>query len=396
MKPEEDRSFTVYCDTEGKVTEILRDDGHFLSETIIGNFLFSIIAQSDLNKFLNFFVELKNDKSAIGWEINVNTETGAQTFSFFGAQYDEKIGIAAASSKSEANQLFAELTRINNEQANLLRLLSKEKAAFLSKTDEPPLAYYDELSRLNNELVNYQRELSKKNRELDELNKLKNQFLGMAAHDLRNPLMVIMNLSDFLLEDYNEQWNENQQKMLKTIEKSSHFMIRLLEDILDISAIESGNLNLYKEKTNLNTLIQKNLNLNSILADKKKISIQFQADKNNTVTNIDARKIEQVLNNLISNAVKFSLPGTKVTVRVTDHPNEVTVAVRDQGPGIPEDEQDKLFRPFSKISVKSTDGEKSTGLGLSIVRNIIQGHGGKVWVESKVGEGSTFCFSIPK
>ncbi len=396
MKPEEDRSFTVYCDTEGKVTEILRDDGHFLSETIIGNFLFSIIAQSDLNKFLNFFVELKNDKSAIGWEINVNTETGAQTFSFFGAQYDEKIGIAAASSKSEANQLFAELTRINNEQANLLRLLSKEKAAFLSKTDEPPLAYYDELSRLNNELVNYQRELSKKNRELDELNKLKNQFLGMAAHDLRNPLMVIMNLSDFLLEDYNEQWNENQQKMLKTIEKSSHFMIRLLEDILDISAIESGNLNLYKEKTNLNTLIQKNLNLNSILADKKKISIQFQADENNTVINIDASKIEQVLNNLISNAVKFSLPGTKVTVRIADHPNEVTVAVRDQGPGIPEDEQDKLFRPFSKISVKSTDGEKSTGLGLSIVRNIIQGHGGKVWVESKVGEGSTFCFSIPK
>lgn len=110
---------------------------------------------------------------------------------------------------------------------------------------------------------------------------------------------------------------------------------------------------------------------------------------------IDRGKIEQVLNNLIGNAVKFSHPGRAVHVSITAADGIATVAVRDQGQGMPEADLSKLFKPFSKTSVQSTGGEQSTGLGLAIVRNIVEGHGGRIWVESEVGRGSTFSFTLP-
>mgnify|MGYP003456848650 FL=1 len=109
----------------------------------------------------------------------------------------------------------------------------------------------------------------------------------------------------------------------------------------------------------------------------------------------DATKIEQVLNNLVSNAVKYSHAGTAVRVSVGAVGKEIVVAVRDQGQGIPGAELSKLFQPFSRTSVKSTAGEKSTGLGLAITHKIVEGHGGRIWVDSRQGEGSTFSFSLP-
>jgi len=395
MKELTERSFTIYCDVDGKVTDIVHDATNFLSPAIVNNFLFTIVAPSDLDKILNFFVMLRQEKSAVGWEINLNTERGTETFTFFGAFIEDKFGIAAATSKVEANILFENLTLINNEQANLLRSISKENSMLQQKAVERPIDYYEELSQLNNDLVNMQRELAKKNKQLDELNQLKNQFLGMAAHDLRNPLGVIMNFSEFLLTDDQNQWTDDQKNMLNIIQTSSEFMLHLLEDLLDISAIESGNLSLNLEKTDLGTLIRKNIHLNSILADKKQIQIEFEANDEIPLVSIDASKTEQVLNNLISNAIKFSPKKSHITVKIFCENNEVCVSVTDSGAGIPEKEQDKLFKPFAKTSVRPTDGEKSTGLGLSIVRNIIQGHGGKVWVVSELGKGSTFSFSIP-
>ncbi|MEO0081904.1 MAG: ATP-binding protein, partial [candidate division WOR-3 bacterium] len=109
----------------------------------------------------------------------------------------------------------------------------------------------------------------------------------------------------------------------------------------------------------------------------------------------DRTRIEQVLNNLVSNALKFSRPGTKVKVSVGQMDGLMAVSVEDRGPGIPADELVKLFRPFSRTSVRSTSGEKSTGLGLAISRKIIEAHGGRIWAESEVGKGSTFHFGLP-
>lgn len=387
--------FSALCDLEGRVTQILQDEDHFLPHSIVGNMLFSVVVPGELDKFLNFFLELKSKKTAIGWEINVTTKKGAETFSFFGGIIDDQIGIAAATTKKEAQNMFADLLRINNEQINMIRLLAKKNENLLTGLEEPPIAYYEELSRLNNDLVNMQRELSKKNRELDELNKLKNLFLGIAAHDLRNPLGVIIGYSDFLLEEATDMLSEDHVEMLKSILTSSEFMLRLLNDLLDVSAIESGNLNLNLVKADLVPVIKKNIELNNVIAHKKNIHIHIHQSGLIPEIIFDEGKIEQVLNNLISNAIKYSKQETTINVNISKSDKEIVVAVADQGQGIPETELGKIFKPFERTSVKSTGGEKSTGLGLSIVRKLILGHKGKIWVESKVGEGSTFYFSLP-
>lgn len=251
------------------------------------------------------------------------------------------------------------------------------------------------LLELNQELNNLSRELQKKNAEMKKLNELKNEFLGIAAHDLRNPIGIILGYSEFLIEDIDEFLTTDQKEMLQSIQSSCQFMLHLLNELLDVSIIESGKLNLEKRKVNIVNILKSNLKLNSVIAQKKNISIQFNANEIIPIIEIDPEKIEQVMNNLISNALKFSLPQTKINVNVFLTGEHVTISVTDQGPGIPKNEIKKLFKTFTTTSVKSTGGEKSAGLGLSIVRNIVMGHKGKIWVDSRVGKGSTFYFSLP-
>ena len=251
------------------------------------------------------------------------------------------------------------------------------------------------LLEFNQELSNLTREIQKKNAEMLKLIEFKNRFLGMAAHDLRTPIGTIMGFSDILLGEAAEKLSTIQTRMLTAIQSSSKFMLHLLNDLLDISKFDSGKLILEKHKVNIVRLIIRNIELNSVIAKTKNITIQFNPIESIIEINIDPEKIKQVMNNFIGNALKFSLPGTVITVNAFLNENNITVSIEDQGPGIPENEMNKLFIPFETTSVKSTGGEKSTGLGLSIVRNIIRGHQGKIWAESTVGKGSIFYFSLP-
>lgn len=383
------------CDSEGQVLHILQDENGLLSSSVVGKMLFTIVAPGDLNKIMNFFVELKQSKSAIAWEINITTTDGAETFSFFGGMFNDRIGIAAAKTKNGAQLLFSEVTRINNEQVNIIRSMAKEKGMLQNNTEEPPVAFYEELSRLNNDLVNIQRELAKKNRELDELNKLKNQFLGMAAHDLRNPLGNIYNFAE-LLEDESENFSENQRRFVSIIKSSSSFMLKLVNDLLDVSVIESGEVNLNLKKTNLSALVSQVVQLNTSQAEKKSISISCEMSKTGIEVEIDAEKISQVITNFLTNAIKYSPFNTSINFIITETLDSVTVVVKDEGQGIPQREIDNLFKPFHKTSTRSTGGEKSTGLGLFICKRIVESHQGQIGVYSKVGEGSEFYFVLPK
>lgn len=251
------------------------------------------------------------------------------------------------------------------------------------------------LISLNNDLNNLTRELQKKNVQLNKLNEQKNEFIGMAAHDLRNPISIIIGYSEFILDEAKDRLPPNHLKFLKIILHSSEFMLNMLNDLLDIAKIESGKLNLNRELVNPGSLIANNVALNRMIAEKKDITINVEIFEDLPEVNIDADKIEQVLNNLITNAIKFSNPGTTITVSSFKANGGITVIVKDQGQGISEEDLSKLFKPFSKLSTKSTAGEKSTGLGLSITKKIIMGHGGKIWVESQVGVGTTFYFTLP-
>ncbi len=230
---------------------------------------------------------------------------------------------------------------------------------------------------------------------MEKLSAEKNHFLGIAAHDLRNPLAVIMAYSEFLESDAEGGFYEEQREFVATIRRTSEFMLRLVDDLLNVSTIESGQLRLDLQPADLAGQVAHNVHLNSTLAAKKAITISFEPPALSVLLSYDAGKIEQVLNNLIGNAIKFSHRGTRVTVRLTYEDGSAMVAIEDQGQGIPEADWPKIYQPFSNVSVRSTDGEQSTGLGLAICRRLIEGHGGRIGVVSEVGQGSTFFFTLP-
>lgn len=253
----------------------------------------------------------------------------------------------------------------------------------------------DEISKLNNELVDTQRELHKKNAELEATNNYKNEILGIAAHDLRNPISVIQMYSKFLNQNLQNTSPADQQKLLAKIISSSKFMLSLLNDLLDLAQVESGKLTLNLDSVDLNEAIQNNIDSNQVIADSKQIKIKLKLHSSIPILQMDRNKFEQVMNNIVGNAIKYSPAGSTIEISTELKEKEVLIEIRDEGPGIPPEEIGKLFKPFSRTSVQSTAGEKSTGLGLTIAKKLVEGHGGKIWVESKVGEGTSFFIEIP-
>ncbi len=238
-------------------------------------------------------------------------------------------------------------------------------------------------------------ELAEANEKLVALNNTKNRFLGIAAHDLRTPLAVIQGMSRLLSAGIIGEVNEKQMTLLGRISRSSEFMLGLVGNLLDVSQIEAGQLNLDTVPRDIAGLVTDNVALNRLLAEQKGINLTLDVVGEVGSVEVDGPKLEQVLNNLISNAIKFCSEGATVAVRFTREGGFVAIYVRDNGPGIPAEDLDRLFLPFERASVRSTAGEKGTGLGLAIVQKIVRSHGGEVTVESKVGVGTTFCVKLP-
>ena len=252
-----------------------------------------------------------------------------------------------------------------------------------------------EMLSLNQELNNITRLLHKKNSQLSRLNLEKNQFLGMAAHDLRKPIGLILAYSEFLREDLSERLNTEQKDFLNTIQESSLFMKRLVDDFLDVSSIESGKFGLDLQPADMITVLKQSLKPNRLQAGKKKIELQVITKEPIPPVNIDASKIEQAVTNLVSNAIEHSDPGSTVIITLFHDPEYLVFEVRDKGLGIFPEDMDKLFKPFGKTKGKKTSGEKSTGLGLAITQKIINAHKGEIRVDSHPGKGTTIRFTLP-
>jgi len=253
-----------------------------------------------------------------------------------------------------------------------------------------------ELITLNNEISVLARELQKKNHELEELNRLKNQFLGMAAHDLRKPVSAILNYSEFLIDEAGQALDEEHLGFLKTIHGSTDLMRRVIDDFLDIAMIESGRFDLEPGWGHLVEVIQKCVDLNRLTARKKGVSLRVVENEPIPSIRMDSVKIEQVLNNLISNAIEHSPADSEVQIEVLRTDEGVTVMVKDAGPGIPPHDRETLFRPFVRGSERKAPGVKSTGLGLAISKKIVEAHGGKIWIEEGEGRGAVFAFRLPQ
>jgi len=231
-------------------------------------------------------------------------------------------------------------------------------------------------------------------RQLQDANQVKNRFLGMAAHDLRGPINGINGFTEMLLGDLCGEMNKEQREAVEYISSANLHMNDLVSDLLDISVFEAGKLQLIKSESDLRDIIEIRLGIHAIEAKKK--SITFESDLEDVGSFVfDSKRMRQVLDNLLSNALKFSPHGGVVEISLEKKGAEIEVCVRDQGEGVPEGEERLLFKSFEKTSVRPTAGESSTGLGLPIVKNVVEAHGGQVWVESEYRKGAMFCFTLP-
>ena len=231
--------------------------------------------------------------------------------------------------------------------------------------------------------------------QLSKADAAKNRFLGMAAHDLRGPLASIRGLAEFLRDGVVGELTVDQLDLVNTIHGASQSMLRMVNELLDVATIESGELKIVQEKHNLAELIEKSVYLANIDAAKKNTRISFTPPADAPYPSIDSAKIQQVIDNLLSNAAKYSPPGSSITVELRGGSDVCTFGVKDQGPGIPDNERDKLFKDFGRLSVKPTGGEKSTGLGLAICRKIVEAHRGTIVAENIPGGGAEFRVSLP-
>lgn len=231
--------------------------------------------------------------------------------------------------------------------------------------------------------------------QLSKANDAKNRFLGMAAHDLRNPLASIRGLAEFLSDGTVGPLTPDQLDLVTTIHGASQSMLDLVNELLDLATIEAGELKLALEPHDLAALLEKSVFLNNIEAAKKQTKVTFSRTGESPRPTIDQAKIRQVADNLISNAIKFSPPGSTITVEINGGPDGFGFSVKDQGPGIPDSERDKLFKDFGKLSVKPTAGEKSTGLGLAICRKIVDAHSGSIMAQNLPHRGCEFRVTLP-
>lgn len=231
-------------------------------------------------------------------------------------------------------------------------------------------------------------------RRLADMNRMKNRFIGLVAHDLRNPLVSIRGLSEMLLNDRSDPLSSGQRDLITTIYSASNSMLTLVNDILDMAVMESGRLKLQLRKDSLSRLIRERVKVNAILARDKRITLEHHLARVPSFP-FDRNRVSQVLDNLIGNAIKYSDEGTRVSVSLARRNGTAVVSVRDEGMGIAQEDQAKLFSGVPGLSNEPTGGEKSTGMGLAIVRRIVEEHRGTLTVESEVGFGSTFRFTLP-
>lgn len=247
--------------------------------------------------------------------------------------------------------------------------------------------------RVGQRIIGLERSLRLQQNELAEINRSKNQFIGIVAHDLRNPVISIRGFSELMLKD-SDNLNKDHVEFLGIIHSTSRNMLAMINDLLDISLIDSGKLEVVKQPSSLKKLLEERILLNRMQAAQKKITMYYKLADLPKIS-VDPNRIGQAVDNLISNAIKYSPYGAKIHIVLKRENNTVRFSVRDEGPGIPEAEQQLLFREFHRLSIRPTAGETSTGLGLSITKKIMEAHGGSIEVKSHEKLGSTFTLIFP-
>jgi signal transduction histidine kinase len=252
----------------------------------------------------------------------------------------------------------------------------------------------DELGALAANVNRMNDELRRLYSELEETSRHKSEFLANMSHELRTPLNAILGFTQVLRERMFGDINEKQEEYLDDILASGHHLLSLINDVLDLSKVEAGQVALERAPFSLRDALEQGVVVVREQASNDDVAIAVTADPAADVVDGDARRIQQVIFNLLSNAVKFTPAGGSVDVTSARVNGEVHVAVADTGPGIAPEERERLFDEFQQGDAGVAQRE-GTGLGLALSKRLIELHGGRIWVESEPGEGSTFTFTLP-
>ncbi len=233
-------------------------------------------------------------------------------------------------------------------------------------------------------------ELEQKNEALLRVNQEKNEFLGIAAHDLKNPLSAIRGLAEEIQDEYADLSGEEVVDYAARIRSASQRMFMLITNLLDVNAIESGKLSLNLIPQDVSSILQLTLDDYKLRAEQKNIRLEFYNHVGLCHAKIDVDTLRQVLDNLVSNALKYSPSHTTTQVHLDIQDGHVRMAIQDQGPGLSSEDQQQLFGKFTRLSAQPTAGEHSTGLGLFIVKKLVEAMDGKIYCKSTLHQGATF------
>ncbi len=301
-------------------------------------------------------------------------------------------------SDTKSNAIETEVTKKDKTLSKLEKLKSENKKLnseifFLEEKNRKLKQKVKELKETILSLEEQKEQLAKSEKRLKELRVQKEETLAMVAHDIKNPASTIKNFVD-LLESYDLNAQE-QQEVLKGLLETSSRILSLADEFSTVVAQEHVSITLHKKKDNLNETVEEIINANKLKAESKDIALLFKKSFALPKVELDENKIKEVVDNFISNAIKYS--PKKATVNVTTQFDDkyAIVEVKDNGFGLTQDEIIHAFEKGVTLSTKPTGGESSSGLGLWIAKKIVEEHNGKVWVKSKKGIGSTFGFKLP-
>ncbi len=284
----------------------------------------------------------------------------------------------------------------SNEMEHLVKGFEAGAVDYITKPFNAP----ELLARVRTHL-----ELRHARERLREMNDEKNEFMGIAAHDLRNPLSAIKGFSEIIVEDAQALRRKEAQDLDGVLKEMEEFgerivattgrMMEMLQNLLDANRIERGEMQLNVAPTDLGAALHSVIQTQRSHATAKQQRIHLESETTPVVVLVDPSVTVQVLENLVSNAVKYSPPGKDIFVRLKKLAQGARVEVQDQGPGLSAEDQKKLFGKFARLSAKPTGGEHSTGLGLSIVKKLVEAMNGRVWCESELGQGAAFIVEFP-
>jgi signal transduction histidine kinase len=226
---------------------------------------------------------------------------------------------------------------------------------------------------------------------LKELDRLKNDFIHTVSHDLRSPLTAVFGYME--LVERTGPLNDNQQEFMRRLQGSVQHMTNLVNDLLDLGRLEAG-FDTRRELVHLENVLKYTLDVFDAQVKKKKITVETSINGELKPIRANPIRIRQMLDNLVGNAIKYTPEGGRVRVWLSTEANQIVIRVEDTGPGIPSEEQSRVFEKFYRASNRP-QGVEGTGLGLAIVKSVADSHQGRVWVESKVGEGSAFVVLLP-